>query len=118
VTKLGRYRGLCSTCRPIVAAQQRAARAAQPPPTPGRPRDDDDGIEAEIRARSALKGKLKGVCQDLVGQAEKLEDALESRNAARVHAQVALSEFKEALQVVARVATSLVNVRAEPRDPA
>jgi hypothetical protein len=114
VTALGRYRGLCATCRPIVAEEQKAARARREPEQPPRLDDDsDDGIEGELRARASQRGKLRIVCQELVGKADALEEAIEERAAARIHAQSALHEFKEALQLVGRVAQSLVNARAE-----
>lgn len=77
-------------------------------------RDGLDGMRDEIAARSNVRGKLRRVCEELVAKADKLEDALEQRNLARIHAQATVGEFKEALQLVGRVAQSLVNVRAEP----
>lgn len=73
-----------------------------------------DGMREEIIARSSVKGKLRAACLDLADKADRLEDALEQRHLASVHAKATLGDFKEALQLVGRVAQSLVNVRAEP----
>ena len=100
VTKLGRYRGLCGICRPIIAAEQ-TGRGAHP-------RDDGDPIAAELRDR-ARQPKLSRVCRDLAVKADKLEKALNERKAATTHAQGVLREFKETLTLVGRVAQSLVN---------
>jgi hypothetical protein len=119
IARLGRYRGLCSICRPLAAAEQKQRRAEGRPPASlnlPRTRDDEDGMRDEIKARTEQRGKLKAACQDLVGQAEKLEHALDERNHARLRAHTALHDFKETLTLVGRVAQSLVNVRAEPRD--
>lgn len=107
VTALGRYRGLCAECRPLVAAEQQAERDA---------RGDGNGGEAPERERAGGPGKkqpkLKDACLYLAKKADGLDKALEKRKVANREAQAALRTFKEQLSLVGRVAQSLINQSA------
>lgn len=96
VCGLGRYRGLCEVCRPLVATEQAQARLAR---TQGR----DDGIDDDTRNR-AKQPPLTRVVQELVPLAKNLEKAIDGKKAAHHSAMAALSEFREGLQLVSRVA--------------
>jgi hypothetical protein len=109
VCGLGRYRGLCETCRPIVATEQAQARLAR---TQGR----DDGIDEDMKRR-AKPPPLSRVVQELVPLAEDLEKAIEAKKDAHTTAQTELYRFREGLQLVSRVAQSLLNQnRDSPAD--
>lgn len=107
VTGLGRYRGLCSICRPIVAEEQRAAREARG--------SDEDLLP---RGPGAQTPKLKDACLYLAKKADLLETALEKKKLARREALAALSGFKEQLQLVGRVAQGMLNQSSDKPDPA
>lgn len=108
VTGLGRYRGLCSICRPLVVEEQRAARESRG--------HDDSDPERVPRGPGAKQPKLKDACLYLAKRADALDKALERKKLARREAQAALSSFKEQLQLVGRVAQSLLNQSSDKQD--
>jgi hypothetical protein len=112
ITRLGSYTGLCGVCRPIEAARRMRCRgAAKPAPAPsnGHSRLDRDGMRDELTARGRQRPKLKAAIQALDDAGDRLQEALDQRDAANIHAVVCVAEFKEALVVVGRVAQSLLN---------
>jgi hypothetical protein len=94
ITKLGRYRGLCDSCRPLVAAEQKQARAAAAQPA---------------RERAPARPTLTGAINELLPVAERLESALVLRSFAHREAESAVAAFKQGFDAIARIAQSLVN---------
>lgn len=117
ITRRGTYHGLCSFCRRAEADRRRERRqngllpksidTADPPPRRGI--RDLDGMRDEMEARGRQRPRLKHAIAGLAAAGERLQEALDDRDAANVHAVVAVAEFKEALQVVGRCAQSLLN---------
>jgi hypothetical protein len=110
----GRYRGMCEVGKTEAVEASRAKRS-------NGNGHFDDGMTAEIRELQANRPpQLSRTVKDLVKHAERLEKAIAHRQVARRQAQAALAEFKEGLQLVGRVAQSLVNQQlpSQERDAA
>jgi hypothetical protein len=98
----GPFRGLCLTHRAEVVEERRVRRAA------GGGKERDPNTD-EVRVRK--QPQLAATVRDLVPLATKLEKAIDVRQSATTAARTALMDFKEGLQLVGRVAQSLVNQR-------
>lgn len=109
VCAAGRYRGLCGVCRPIVAAAQKERREERTRPVRHRSDSRTAAIEAEVRARAKRRGNLREAVEELAPLADKLEAAIDERDTSTMRARAAVREFKEGLQLVGRVAQSLIN---------
>lgn len=96
----GRYANMCAACRPAAAPKSRTVVHSE--------------IDADVRAAHQRKGMLKRACQELTAKADKLERTLDDRELARIRAMAALRDFKDSLQLVGRVAQSMLNQKAEP----
>lgn len=97
VSTLGRYRGLCPSCRKDVAAEHAAQRQAAPA-------DDAD----PNAARAPRQPQLSSTVQQLVPLARNLEKALDHKKTAHAKARSELGKFRDGLQLVSRVAQSLI----------
>lgn len=103
LARAGRYRGLCGIGKAEAVGASRLRRGTLAPATTSRSEIEDD---ARVAARQP---QLAATVRDLVPAAVKLERAVAARRLSTAHARTALGEFKEGLQMVARVAQSLVN---------
>lgn len=110
ITRAGSYYGLCGVCRPLEGARRAERRAAGRTPASLEDRDLD-GLRDEVVARAQRGPRLRKAIEALAEAGDRLEEAVEQRDAASMHAQVVVSEFKEALQQVGRTAQSLLNGR-------
>lgn len=96
LVRAGRYAGLCQSCKDEAVAEARENGSLA-----GRPKRDE---------------ALTAACKSLTKHATRLESALASRKAAQIKARSELALFKEALEIVGRVARSMVNTSQPPAD--
>lgn len=106
----GPYKGLCEEHKAGVVAEAARRRAAT---IAGKASNGNgaaqDGADKVSREAPLRRPPLVQACTELADVAQRLEDAIVARDAARVRTNTVLSEFREQLQVVGRAAQSLVN---------
>jgi hypothetical protein len=119
----GPYRGLCAASRDAKREElsrkqedtwnrRRGGENGTSPKPKGH--DHVDELREDVRARSRRK-KLGDVVRDLAVRADKLEEAIDDRQAATAAARTRLMEFNEGLRLVERVARALLETKVAAR---
>jgi hypothetical protein len=115
----GPFKGLCAGHKAEASAEAARRRAVtmagKAPNSNGAAAPAEEPVRREM---PLLRPPLVRACNDLAAVAQRLEDAIDERDAARIHANTLVGEFRAQLQVVGRAAQSLVNTDRVRQDAA